>query len=73
MIARANLARAAGGYRFDAAYAALLSADAVPTLVAALHRFRRGSVAGWPRSYVSVGTTTGRRTGGPLRFTTPPA
>ncbi len=35
-IVRANLAHARGGHPFDAAYAASLSADAVPTLAAAL-------------------------------------
>ena len=35
-IVRANLAHAARGHTFDAAYAASLSADAVPTLTAAL-------------------------------------
>jgi hypothetical protein len=40
-VARVNVARALEGRRFDAPYAASLSADAVPTLVAALPGLRQ--------------------------------
>jgi hypothetical protein len=61
LIARTNLARAAAGHSFDAAYAARLSADAVPVLLAGipeLSEFDRSKLTNalecrWPRELSS--------------------